>query len=498
MLSLGLGPYRIMSWISIGLAIGTIVFLIAYVQHRTAQKLEEAKHKFGPNTEICGPRDYMWKMEGETNKTIINGVLFAEEVTAEEIQKVFMKTFGQDHYRKFRQRLIVYKRVPMWIDDRTFDPKWHFSCEENPLTKPTTDEELNDWLAHECSAAINIDRPLWTLRMVENFKKNANGKYETVLLFRCHHVIADGIALGTMLFNILNNEEEAEILKSGKTLEEDPTLRLDESSSQTTKKTAPNPWLVNMYCALSFLPIMVKLLFQNTDRNLFKTDSTEGKKSIAMSKTFPLEKVKMIKSKLGMTVNDVLMGVLGCAIHRASKKLNSSLPPPDFVKCVMPINMRTYSTIPLMENDLALPILELPTCSDNPLVAAKRMQLIIDTLKKSLVPLVVYNATIVMGYIMPSSIVCILLDFLASKHTLVCSNVPGPVNHMYIGVNKVSRMIFWVPQRAACGMGFSIMSMANNINVGCIMDSSVGNHSQLICDEYMQALVDLETMVLKN
>jgi hypothetical protein len=32
--------------------------------------------------------------------------------------------------------------------------------------------------------------------------------------------------------------------------------------------------------------------------------------------------IKKVKNKLGMTVNDVLMGVLGCAIHRTLRTID--------------------------------------------------------------------------------------------------------------------------------------------------------------------------------
>ncbi|KNC83932.1 hypothetical protein SARC_03826 [Sphaeroforma arctica JP610] len=474
--------------------VGCLLAILVYIVVRFTQKVDEAKRIYGNDSELCKAGDYMWKLDGEYNYTIINGVIFAEEATLEDVQEMFLKAVNAEHYRKFKQRLIMFQRIPMWITDEDFDHKWHISKETHAV--PTNDDELDLWLARQAVEALPIDRPMWQVKIVENYKTNADGKGETVVLFRCHHVIADGIALGTMLFNLLNNEKEAKKLLGGASLTSEMKLKADESSSKVNKQKVANPWLVNAYGLLMLLPIMGGLLLQRTDTNMFHVKpnrGVEGKRTVGRSGSYPLEKVKLIKTKLKMTVNDVLMGVLGAAINRTTTRLNKG-PCPTEVKVVMPVNMRTGTGVPKMENDLTMPVIPIPTRSADPVATCKEMKVILDGIKKSVTPLVMYHAQTTMAAILPSFLTSFILDFVANKHTAVVSNGPG--SQMYIGTKKVSNMVFWVPQRANMAMGFSIMTMGGKLTLGCILDTSLGPHADVLCEEYMKTLKDLESSVL--
>jgi len=66
-----------------------------------------------------------------------------------------------------------------------------------------------------------------------------------------------------------------------------------------------------------------------------------------------------------------------------------------------------------------------------------------------------------------------LIDFFSKKVSCVLSNVPGPQQMLYLGGQKISQGIFWVPQRANIGVGLSIFSYGGSIRVGVYSDECV-------------------------
>ncbi|KNC85036.1 hypothetical protein SARC_02761 [Sphaeroforma arctica JP610] len=484
------------------LAVCAVVALAFHFKRRVASISAEAKARYGPETEYIPARDNMWKIEGDTNKCIISSILVVENLTTETMKGEFMSSIKQDHYRRFKQRFVSYKGLPFFIKDEDFDVNVMIrKCDD--ATKPTNEAELNIFLGRECSLAMPFDRPLWSIMVIEDFQKNSAGISETILLFRIHHTIGDGIALGTMMFNMLNTEEQMKEVKdgNGSTIPE-RTLVLSESSSQVQKKPPANPWLVHALTTVLFLPTLLQVIFMPWDRNYYKSTNLEGKKIVAMSHTYDLEKVKAIKNKMSaningkVTLNDVLMGNLGCALNRVWKKLDAGNKPPKDITVVMPINMRSDNNVPIIENRFATPMVKIPTHTPEPIESALSMKKEIDALKKSVTPLIMYYATQIAATILNNILCGALLDLMASKITAVVSNVPGPSETMYIGTHKLNKLTFWVPQRGDCGMGFSIITQGRNVTVGCILDAGCGVESEMVCKEYMTALEEMYEKVV--
>ncbi|KNC73565.1 hypothetical protein SARC_13875, partial [Sphaeroforma arctica JP610] len=360
-----------------------------YLKRRVESITVEAIARYGPETEYIPARDNMWKIEGDTNKCIISAVMVVENLTTETMKKEFMASVNQDHYRRFKQRYVSYKGLPFFIKDKDFDVNVMIRrCDD--ANKPTNEAELNLYLGRECSLAMPFDRPLWNITVIEDYQKKSAGVSETIVLFKIHHTVGDGISLGTMMFNILNTEQQMkQIEESNSDTILEKTLAVSESSSQVQKKPPANPWLVHAMTTVMFIPTLLQIIFKPKDDNFFKSSNLEGKKVVAMSHTYDLDKVKAIKNKLStkfngkMTINDVLMGNFGCALNRVWSKLDVGVKAPKEITVVMPINMRSDDKVPAIENRWAQPLVKIPTHTSDPIESALTMKKEIDALKKS-------------------------------------------------------------------------------------------------------------------
>jgi hypothetical protein len=62
------------------------------------------------------------------------------------------------------------------------------------------------------------------------------------------------------------------------------------------------------------------------------------------------------------------------------------------------------------------------------------------------------------------------LELLSEKATTVLTNVPGPQKPLYLAGERVTEMMFWVPQNGSIGMGISILSYDGQVFFGVITD----------------------------
>lgn len=92
-----------------------------------------------------------------------------------------------------------------------------------------------------------------------------------------------------------------------------------------------------------------------------------------------------------------------------------------------------------------------------------------DKLKKSIEPFAMYYF-IYLATLLPSFIASFITKFVASKMSLVFSNVPGPKKPLTFVEKKAKSMFFFVPSLGNLGSGISILSHGDIVKIGCISD----------------------------
>lgn len=68
----------------------------------------------------------------------------------------------------------------------------------------------------------------------------------------------------------------------------------------------------------------------------------------------------------------------------------------------------------------------------------------------------------------------VLSSLTESVHsTIAVSNMPGPTTVTYVNGYRISNMTFWLPHRGSTGIGISILSYGNKLQLGLIADQAV-------------------------
>jgi hypothetical protein len=181
--------------------------------------------------------------------------------------------------------------------------------------------------------------------------------------------------------------------------------------------------------------------------------------------------VKQARHRIGATVNDVLMAsVSGAFSHYLAHRGGTA---PSRFLISMPVNVRHPGESLRCENHFAPVPLELPagSCALSQRILAVKTKM--DQVKRSAVPMVIYELQRALLAFLPRAMSQGLIDFLANKCTAVVTNITGPCRDISLEGRRVRSILFWVPQRAKIGVGISILSFAGKVQLGVITDEAL-------------------------
>lgn len=398
--------------------------------------------------------DAVWQQDRATNRHIVPAVMVVEgQPDIRKLRKIICEriVYGKDEKGaricpRLTQVVQRHLRYYVWKEDE------NFGIEKQVLNwtgeYPKRLEDLDRTISEICSTPLPEGLSPWQFIVVPILEENY-----FVLLLRIHHSIADGVAL-TRVFV--------------KNLYDVPPQGAEPKKFSTKQR-------VYMWCkAMVVGPLMVLTkFFAKSDRSSIHGQELCGKKVVALSKNVDLSLVKQVKNVAGTTVNDVMVSCLAGALHDYLKcRDNCDVAKLDDMWAYVPVDIRASTHSVKLKNKFALVSLRLPieakSAVDRLLATKQRM----DIIKTSAEPMVTAT-TVQILMMLPEFISRSLIDFFSRKATCVLSNVPGPLQTLYLGGQKIAEGIFWVPQRANIGVGLSIFSYGGGIRVGVYCDENV-------------------------
>ena len=271
----------------------------------------------------------------------------------------------------FRRRLVEIPfqlHHPLWIEDPDFDLDYHIR--RAALPSPGGEQELAEFAGEVISRQLDRRHPLWEMYVVEGLE---NGLIATVT--KTHHAAIDGVSGAELTVNLLDLQPEP-----SPTPEEDPPWRPDRIPTDVE--------LVGFaMTSLSRQPIrMAKTLRRTTEMALnlrrrnrtpdvtpppapFSAPKTSINTSITPHRRFAFEQVsldeaKMVKNKLGGTVNDVVLALCSGALRSYFASRGETLDS-DLVGMV-PVSVRSEDEKGAMGNRVSSMLVSLASSIDDP------------------------------------------------------------------------------------------------------------------------------------
>ena len=194
-------------------------------------------------------------------------------------------------------------------------------------------------------------------------------------------------------------------------------------------------------------------------------------KRVAWSKPLPLKKIKLIKNVTGGTVNDVLVSAMTGSLRQYLIDRDQDVDDLSF-RAVVPVNLRKQSEMQELGNKFGLVFLTLPVGIEDPLDRLQQVRKNMDELKDSQEAVAAFGILQGIG-MTPKDVQEEIVKMFGTKTTVVLTNVPGPPMPLYLAGQKITGLMFWVPQSGRVSLGISILSYAGNVFMGVATDAGI-------------------------
>lgn len=206
-----------------------------------------------------------------------------------------------------------WKKVEVTLEDHIKVPTFPSGKSSNNILY---DEYLDEYMSTIALEHLPQHRPLWELHIIKYPTSNAMG----TLVFKLHHALGDGFSLMGALLSCMERADKT-------------PLPFTLPSSQRNKSIS------NTNVVFKRLPSIFSLAFRTISdfgwsllkSNLIEDDQTPIRSCAEDSKlrhmkisnvTFSLDQIRKLKSKLGVSINDVLAGVIFFGIRLYMQEIN--------------------------------------------------------------------------------------------------------------------------------------------------------------------------------
>jgi diacylglycerol O-acyltransferase len=389
-------------------------------------------------------------------------------------------------FARFRQRVVepvLPWRPPSWQDDRDFDLRYHLR--KASLPPPGDQTSLQELVSLLAGTPLDLGRPLWQVHYVQDYGP------KSVLIWRVHHSLGDGVALMHVLLSLASSDPDMPL----------PLLQTDCRDQQPHSSSASEPKgrtravrsLVRKgWDLLSHPPssaemarlgrdasaVVQELMLSSPDTDTALRGSPSEAKRVAWSGPLPLADIKAVGSRLCGTVNDVLLtavtGALRCYLQDRGDPVTDVR-----MRALIPVSVRPPGTEGDLGNRIGIVLLPMPVDVAGRLDRFRELKRRMDEYKDTLEAPVIYTAMNTFGRA-PATVVSPLIDHLCSRATVVVTNVKGPQEPLFLAGARLEEFMFWIPRFGGIGLGISILSYNGLVRLGVISDRDVVSDPQAV------------------
>jgi len=503
------------------------------------------------------PTDAVWLHDKATNHNIITAILV---LSAPPLPYSALLSLIHDRLLVApgmeRLRCDIDQAGRRWVRDERFELREHVLCwpwwKTGSQALHTPDDELaeqggcgegDEWSVEGSSRALQrllagvVNAPiqsssgrksLWSFTLLPGYGPGS------VIVFRAHHVLADGVLLSGVLLEMMMDGRppasapvtaEAQSpsalasptdtpaqppsdaalspLLDGASASNAPLLPFPADTTTTTTESTPSsapssplirpPSLgarlrhgLRLATALLTSAVLgplhlLALSCHSDDFNpLHHSRSLSVHKSVHWStQPVSVHRVKRIGRYYGASVNDVMMSVMLGAVDRATRDDRSAMrtqSPQRAMHFLVPINVRPLlspTTQHRLGNLFAVLILRFPLAAPSPRARLLRMTRQMNGVKRSPLPLMMFMSLFLTTALLPSGWSGALLDLYNDMCSGILTNNKSPSEWLYCAGRRLEQWVSWAPCRGRCGCSVTLLSYAGSMRVSVVMDKAV-------------------------
>lgn len=367
-----------------------------------------------------------------------------------------------------------WKRVEVNLQDHVIIPRF-----PEGLSVESYDDYFDEYLTKVSMDPLPQDRPLWEVHIIKYPTSKAAGH----TIFKLHHALGDGYSLMGALLSCVQRADN-------------PSLPLTFPSTRSSSEVKSN----NTTGVISWLPRTLSAIFKgasdfgwsflkSTCNADDKTPIRSGSKSLGFHPNkistveLSLDQIKLIKAKLGTTINDVLAGIifLGLRLYMQATDTESANSQTTALVLLNTRNIRSYMSVEEMKNThtkswgnqfaflhVALPELIDNNCS-NPLDFVYKAHNQILRLRNSPVVYLTGQCLEIVRKCRGPEAVAELIHSTLNKSSLGITNMIGPIEKVALANHPIKGMYF-----AVCGtpksLSIAIMSYMQTVRIGLAVE----------------------------
>jgi diacylglycerol O-acyltransferase / wax synthase len=204
---------------------------------------------------------------------------------------------------------------PVWVEDPALDVAAHVFHARLPA--PGGAREMDDAIAEIASRPLRRDRPLWEVWVLEGLEGG-----RVAYVGKVHHALADGVASAEMLANVMRVRGEGiDDSSPAWTGEELPSRRrlLADGIADQPRRLSAIPSLLARTIRGAVSAAARYRSLEHPPPRPFDTPRTLFNRKVSAERSFatarlPLARLKKIKDGLDVTLNDVVLAIVGRAV----------------------------------------------------------------------------------------------------------------------------------------------------------------------------------------
>jgi WS/DGAT/MGAT family acyltransferase len=378
---------------------------------------------------------------------------------------------------RFRQRVLEPSTpfgLPVWEDEPNFDLGYHLR--EIVLPAPGSERHLLEYASEVFSTPLDHMRPLWEGHLIEGLDGG-----RAAFLLKVHHSVVDGVG-SVVMFDVLTQARRGEAVAH-------PRRRRNSSGNH-----APSRGLASGIGAAAALVsgaalagaravIAPRATAEQLRRGLRSArrilgDFSAGSNSnplVARSTgigrrlhgvLLPLPRMKRIKGRLGVTLNDLVLTAVSGALGRYHSQRRM---PVAELNCMVPMNLRRETERGQLGNRVGAFYVVLPAAERNPLARLERIRAQ-TTMAKQDRQGAAYQTLMQASALLPAGIFRAAAHSLAGRVHLICTNVPGPPRQRYLAGAKVDALYPFAPVMLGTPLSIALVSYGPTYGIGIDAD----------------------------
>lgn len=362
-------------------------------------------------------------------------------------------------------------RWPAWEPDPSFDVTAH--VRRASLPAPGGEEELLDWLGDFYSHRLDRARPLWEMTLLDGLPE---GRW--ALVSKVHHCLVDGVSGASITSLMLDAEpspkpESRGVLALLPEQGQEPESNLLRSLAHGARAgigAAAHPRrLADAFArsrSLAELLIRDELVGAPSSSLDVKVG---GARRLAYA-AVPLDELKLIKRRLGGTVNDVVLAAAAGGLQRLLEARGETVDGGE-LRAMVPVSLRTASEDLALGNRISSLFVDIPVEERDTLERYRRTVSAAEELKRGNQALGAETLVDLAGVAPPvlHGIVARLL-FAPRLFNVTITNVPGPQATLYAFGAPLRRVIPLVPIFAGHAVGVAAVSYDGELVFGINAD----------------------------